>query len=170
MCGRNKDLSLLLRARPSPTQASSWTMAPAIGVGVGEPVALRVMLRAGSCSPLIQGMASGAESRPPKLLGPQTCPSGTAVQPRPSMAPVEHPGISTGRRVAGRKLGRPRPGPQPGPQPQELSCETEAPRPFLINKVTSPNQHTHTEARCQPSVRPPILLPSCISKACVCRR
>lgn len=26
--------------------------------------------------------------------------------------------------------------------------------PFLINKFASPNQHTHTEARCQPSVLP----------------
>ena len=66
LCGRSKDLSLLLRARPSPTQASSWTVAPAIGVGVGEAVALRVMLWAGSCSPLIQGMASGAKSCPPQ--------------------------------------------------------------------------------------------------------
>ena len=66
-------------------------MAPALRVGVGDGVAHRVMLRAGISSLLIQAMASGAKSGPPKLLGPQTLPirdSGAAkAQLGPHRAP-----------------------------------------------------------------------------------
>lgn len=42
------------------------------------------------------------------------------------MAPTEHPGISAGREMSGRKLGWLGPGPQPAPWPWELLCEMEA--------------------------------------------
>ena len=97
---------------------------------------------------------------PPNSWDLRPCPSGTPVQPRPSMAPAEHPGISAGRGVSGRNLGWPGPGPQPGPRPWELSCEMEA--PFLPHQQGCFSQPTNTQqgqmsAIC-PSPEPPFLL------------
>lgn len=88
-------------------------------------------------------MASRAEGGPPKLLGPLTCPSGTEVPLRPSMAPAEHSAFQLADRCLGGNWAGQAPAPGLDHGPGSCRVRQKHPAPSSSTSLLLPtNIHT----------------------------